>query len=510
MTSGESSIHRVKRLPIRLIGYRPDEVLSAARAMEAEHQARAAELSERQTLRATELRRVQERQRSLSDMLSHLKAEMTLLHTRVLRAKSQAPALQEAAKAEVDRLRREAAVREDELARQIAAVEAAIRETDEELRSTVERVRQVLDSAPPSTAATPREMIVDQGFSDIVASVFADRRSDEFEISHVAGDLFRAEVREPSARLLVNGAPRGVVTGIVIGGHPSGVVGYQVAADDGSPLGIVPAGDVAAVRRRTIIARGVPQFLAVDELPRRAGFAIHPVSVDSDPLSESPDADGSVPQPGGARADAAPPTPGPTPPSEEPVDPVPAAHPEAAALVSDREAAKATPGPPPMETPEITFELGDADRARDEVQGPRPADEEDVVDFDLGPAPTAVEGEEATIPDFVIGLDDDETPSQDESVPDLSPEDGPLPASDPGPTSARGPLRPDSGAAPAVGPDVLAFLEGKVVGRDILDSDGQMVASRGERITPEVVARVEEAHRLPDLIVNMTLPPDAT
>jgi|GEM_PF-4466703 len=53
--------------------------------------------------------------------------------------------------------------------------------------------------------------------------------------------------------------------------------------------------------------------------------------------------------------------------------------------------------------------------------------------------------------------------------------------------------------------DVLAFLEGKVVGQDIVDAEGDVVARRGDRIDRDLVSRVEGVGRLPELIVYMTL-----
>lgn len=57
--------------------------------------------------------------------------------------------------------------------------------------------------------------------------------------------------------------------------------------------------------------------------------------------------------------------------------------------------------------------------------------------------------------------------------------------------------------------NILAFIAGKVVGRDLTSSDGQLIAARGTRITPELVAEVETMGLLPEMIVYMTLPEDA-
>lgn len=59
-------------------------------------------------------------------------------------------------------------------------------------------------------------------------------------------------------------------------------------------------------------------------------------------------------------------------------------------------------------------------------------------------------------------------------------------------------------AGSGVASEVLAFMNGKVVGQDIVAADGHVVARRGERIDAALVDRVEHADRLPELIVYMT------
>ena len=54
--------------------------------------------------------------------------------------------------------------------------------------------------------------------------------------------------------------------------------------------------------------------------------------------------------------------------------------------------------------------------------------------------------------------------------------------------------------------DVLAFLEGKLVGQDIYNSAGELLAAKDMVIDAALVQRVDAAGRLPELIVYMTLP----
>ena len=66
---------------------------------------------------------------------------------------------------------------------------------------------------------------------------------------------------------------------------------------------------------------------------------------------------------------------------------------------------------------------------------------------------------------------------------------------------------PEMGAASSGGAvDVLAFLEGKVVGQDIYNSAGELLAAKDMMIDAALVQRVDAAGRLPELIVYMTFP----
>ena len=66
--------------------------------------------------------------------------------------------------------------------------------------------------------------------------------------------------------------------------------------------------------------------------------------------------------------------------------------------------------------------------------------------------------------------------------------------------------RPAVAAAGSASLNILAFIAGKVVGRDLVAPDGGLLAARGENITPELVAQAESLGLLPEMIVYMTLP----
>lgn len=67
------------------------------------------------------------------------------------------------------------------------------------------------------------------------------------------------------------------------------------------------------------------------------------------------------------------------------------------------------------------------------------------------------------------------------------------------------PLPPPGPVALGVGPDVVAFLIGKLVGRDVRDGEGHLIAEQGRRIDAELVRAAEAAGCLADLIVHMEL-----
>jgi len=65
-------------------------------------------------------------------------------------------------------------------------------------------------------------------------------------------------------------------------------------------------------------------------------------------------------------------------------------------------------------------------------------------------------------------------------------------------------------ASPAIDDEVAAirhrYIVGKLAGEDLFDQDGVKIASKGEAITAETVARADRAGKLPELIVQMTIP----
>lgn len=65
-----------------------------------------------------------------------------------------------------------------------------------------------------------------------------------------------------------------------------------------------------------------------------------------------------------------------------------------------------------------------------------------------------------------------------------------------------------TGAAPAVNRagDLLGLLAGKVVGRDLSDPSGRLLARRGDPITAALVEQAETVGLLPTLILEMTWP----
>ena len=99
-----------------------------------------------------------------------------------------------------------------------------------------------------------------------------------------------------------------------------------------------------------------------------------------------------------------------------------------------------------------------------------------------------------------------EPPAAVPPAPATSPPPPPTPRPQP-PAPAAPASPPDMGGVSAGGAvDVLAFLEGKLVGQDIYNSAGELLAAKDMVIDAALVQRVDAAGRLPELIVYMTLP----
>ena len=138
--------------------------------------------------------------------------------------------------------------------------------------------------------------------------------------------------------------------------------------------------------------------------------------------------------------------------------------------------------------------------------------------YDLGlpgiteEAPPTIRGSRETSLDAVF--DQEPLPGLNRSPVTLPPptwtdgpdEQAPKPAASPPVHSS--PIPPRSASSEGVsaesgGLDVRTFLYGKRVGQDILDNQRNLIAKAGDTITPELVAQVETAGQLPDLIVHM-------
>ena len=50
------------------------------------------------------------------------------------------------------------------------------------------------------------------------------------------------------------------------------------------------------------------------------------------------------------------------------------------------------------------------------------------------------------------------------------------------------------------------YIIGNLAGTDLSDDEGQIIITKGNKITPEIVNRAFLAGRLIDLVVNMELP----
>lgn len=117
------------------------------------------------------------------------------------------------------------------------------------------------------------------------------------------------------------------------------------------------------------------------------------------------------------------------------------------------------------------------------------------------PVMPGVEAAEESEPAGNVGAGDLPAAGPDLADPIWDPGEGPQATS--GPLTGQG-IREGEGVPTSDA--VLVFLEGKIVGRDLTDAQGNVLARAGETIDRAVVHRAEAAGRLPELIVYMTLP----
>lgn len=113
------------------------------------------------------------------------------------------------------------------------------------------------------------------------------------------------------------------------------------------------------------------------------------------------------------------------------------------------------------------------------------------------------------LPAWVVPVEAASTPSNPLDRPSPRTRPAARQAAAPSPTAADAEPAADGGdAGHALDDDVLVFLIGKRVGRDVFDAENRLIVARGGLIDDGLVRRVAAAGRLPELIVHMTLADD--
>lgn len=588
---------KIEGLPLRLFGYRREDVRRWVDDLVSEDAAALATHQEVKARQESALAKTEARRRALEEILAHLAAETVRLKDQVERSRESASALEEGARREIERLHAAYEERLNEIRQAMPEVEGEIRRTEADLESMLSAMDAAVDGNGGRTDETAPTA---QALSEMAVAIFGpDVDPDDLHVRNIGTDLFRTEAPWKAARIQTrSGELVGELSAFILHGRHLSLIGYEVT-NDGAAQGAVPASDVIAVRRHTVIVSDAFRLLDAASLPREEAYTLIAIGSGSvrpkadvddeddaaepgraetaeDPAVsargwdvESPVADagwsagddGPPPAAWEERVQEAPPS-GATA-SDAAVEPAlewagaepvadGGANPQAPLEAwpdpawdpkrLDALAADAFPSGPvaPKPEPDAVSTARPAAGGQPTAAGDAgwesadgilaPGGEDVLPPTDPGPsgdagipaaaseprqqtapAPPAAqewtddEGSLLPPPAWADDADDTRQPDAFETaLPSAAVEAAPAPA--PSPRTRAAPAAQRSGAVAGLGDDVLIFLEGKIVGSDIYDAAGNLVAAAGTPIDRDLVAKVEAAGKLPDLIVYMTLP----
>lgn len=282
-------------LPNRLFGYRRADVkrlVQELEAADAEALEANGEASSRQEVAAA---RAEARRRALEEILAHLEADTGRLRDQVARTRESSASLEEGARREAERMRAAHEARLDEIRRTTAEVNQEIRRAEAELASILAAVSPAVEGAAPASPPLSPDASTGspQALSDMAVAIFGpDIDVASLSVSALTPDLFHTDVPSGSARVQTrSGEAIGTLKGIVLHGRNLAVIGYEVSRD-GASRGAIPASEVVAVRRHSIIVADGFRLLDATNLPREESFTLVAIgSPPSRPRPDAPDAD---------------------------------------------------------------------------------------------------------------------------------------------------------------------------------------------------------------------------
>jgi|GEM_PF-6078377 len=291
MSSRSRFALRVEGLPLRLFGYRREDVRRWVEDLEAQDEV--ALQAHRDAVGRLEaaLARTTARRRALEEILAHLTSDTARLRDQVQRMRESAAVLQEGARREADRLRAGYEGRLDEIRRAVLEVEDEIRRAEAELHALVTAIGRAMGSDEPWPGEREvRNHGSAQALSEMAAAIFGPEIDlDGLQVKGLAADLFRIEAPLGSARVQTrSGELVGDLSALVLFGRNLALIGYEVA-QEGIPRGAIPASDVVAVRRQTVIVGDTYRLLDPASLPREDSYTL--VAIGSGPGRPRPEDD---------------------------------------------------------------------------------------------------------------------------------------------------------------------------------------------------------------------------
>ncbi len=261
---------RVQRLPLGLFGFNRVDVLELATRLEAEQQGATDAFAAVEADQRERIIRTLARRDALEDLLARLRLDRERLAHQLELARQNTSAIDVGVREEITRLE---AMHKHERVRLegfLPEVDRAIVVAEEELRRLAEGLERILRGAGDLAEDASTE------FADVTAALLATPPED-MPVRRLSGGRTLFELPQHSVTLQVRGAaPAGSVTGVVVSGPPPRVLGFAVQTGEGD--GVIPAGDVVALRQGIVLLRDKYRLLDVNEVPEESTRVIFPVA----------------------------------------------------------------------------------------------------------------------------------------------------------------------------------------------------------------------------------------
>ncbi len=262
---------RVQRLPLGLFGFNRADVLELATRMEAEQQGASEAFAVVEADQRERIIRTLARRDALEDLLRRLRLDRERLSHQLELARGNAAVIDTGVREEVSHLE---TLHKQERARLegfLPEVDRAISVAEQELRRLAAGIERVVGGAIDDALGTSTE------FADVAAALLAQPPGD-LPVRRLSGERTLFLLPERAVRLQVRGgAPFGYLTGVVVSGPPPRVLGFVAESEEGS--GVIPAGDVVALRQGMVLLRDKYRLLAVEEVPEESTRVLFSVAL---------------------------------------------------------------------------------------------------------------------------------------------------------------------------------------------------------------------------------------